>query len=688
MKKITTICCLCVWAFVARAQEEVNYVYMDSLFQQLPEVMVKGERPVVKAERGKLVYDLPRLVEKLVVTNAYEVVKELPGVVEQEGTLTLGGRPLTVVINGKVSTLGAEEIKTLLQNTPVERLEQAEVMYAAPARYRVRGAMVNVVLKRGLGQPASWSGEVSGTAEQSRRASASGRGNLLYTSGRLSVDGMYAYGRTRSAWGLNKQSQHTVDGQLHELALQTRASGHGNRHDWRLGVDYDLGRKQTLNLVYNGQFRDGEDRTVMRGTAHSDRVTDGTRQLHQAKADYQSAFGLSAGVDYLHFASPEHTWLQKTMQSEVQQVMYDSRQRIDRWLGYLHQSHTLAKGPELNYGVKYTTTRDHSFQRADGTAEPSADASSGLLRTEQTLNLYAGASHTLGKLSGECSLAAEYYHARGYHSWMLYPVLNLTYTPADGHTVQGSFTSNRNFPDYWQLQPIVQYVDSYTEAHGNPDLKPSSEYAVDLNYLYRNRHLLGINYSHTHRYFVQLPYQLPNRLAEVNQVVNYDFQRQWTLHAMTSFRVGDWWNGRVSMFGLLSHDKHTHFHDASFNRHRLSVILHTTHRFTLAKRPNLVGQLTGFYQSPAIQGLYNLAAICNLSASLQWVSANDRMRVVLQGNDLLQTSNMVTRVDWGRQQSRTELNWDRRSVSLTASYRLGSYKEKKRDKVDTSRLGR
>ena len=99
------IFCLCLFTFTVQAQDDVNYTYMDSLFQQLPEVLVKGERPVVKAERGKLIYDLPRMVERLPVNNAYEAVKELPGIVEQDGNLTLGGRGITVVINGKVSTL-------------------------------------------------------------------------------------------------------------------------------------------------------------------------------------------------------------------------------------------------------------------------------------------------------------------------------------------------------------------------------------------------------------------------------------------------------------------------------------------------------------------------------------------------------------------------------------------------------
>ena len=78
--------------------------------------------------------------------------------------------------------------------------------------------------------------------------------------------------------------------------------------------------------------------------------------------------------------------------------------------------------------------------------------------------MYTGASHSFGKkFSAEISLAAELYHAGERHSWMLYPTVNTTYTPADGHTLQMSFTSNRKYPAYWQLQPIIQYVDSYTE---------------------------------------------------------------------------------------------------------------------------------------------------------------------------------------------------------------------------------
>lgn len=685
------IICLCLLTCLVQAQDEVNYTYMDSLFQQLPEVLVKGERPVVKAERGKLVYDLPRMVERLPVNNAYEAIKELPGILEQEGSLTLGGRSVTLVVNGKVSTLGKEDLKSVLQNTPVSRLEKAEIMYAAPARYRIRGAMVNVILTSTIGQKPSLSGEVAGMYVQSRKEDVMGRGNLLYTSRRFSADVMYSYGFNHSVFGLDKQSRHTVAGEIHELDLKTDASGYGGRHNLRVGADYDFGKKNLLSVVYNTQYRYGQDDSRMRGTAHSDQSSDGHRELHNIAADYQSSFGLSAGMDFLFFASPSQTSLQKEMEGVRQHLYYDSNQRINRWLFYANQLHALKNGTELNYGIKYTTTHDNSYQfyRDEDSGEPIPDNSAMLLRKEYTMNAYTGASHSFGKkLSAEISLAAELYHAKERHSWMLYPTINMTYTPADGHTLQLSFTSNREYPDYWQLQPLVQYVDSYTEAHGNPDLKPSSDYSLDMNYLYKNKYMLGVNYNYTPDYFVQLPYQLPDRLAEVNQVVNYDFRERWTIQAMTSYKISTWWNGRLFAYGLFSHDKNSHFHDIAFDRHKFSVILNTTNTFILSKKPNIIGTLTCFYQSRAIQGVYNLSPLCNLSTSLQWSSPDGKTIVRLKGNDILNTSNMTTRLAWGQQRSRTVMEWDNRNVTFSFLYKFGGYKEKKRSDVDTKRLGR
>ena len=89
-------------------------------------VVVEGERPVVKVEQGRLNYDLGRLTEGQAVNNAYEALTRLPGVSEQEGALTLAGASsVTVILNGRPSTMTPEQLAALLRSTPVDRVERA-----------------------------------------------------------------------------------------------------------------------------------------------------------------------------------------------------------------------------------------------------------------------------------------------------------------------------------------------------------------------------------------------------------------------------------------------------------------------------------------------------------------------------------------------------------------------------------
>ena len=48
-------------------------------------------------------------------------------------------------------------------------------------------------------------------------------------------------------------------GEVHELDLKTEAKGYGGRHNLRLGADYDFGKKNLLSVVYNTQYRYGQD---------------------------------------------------------------------------------------------------------------------------------------------------------------------------------------------------------------------------------------------------------------------------------------------------------------------------------------------------------------------------------------------------------------------------------------------
>lgn len=108
---------------------------LDSIVRTLPEVMVSGERPVVKVRGGALVYDINRLAGSATTDNAYDALKALPGVVETDGQLTLGGQSVTVIMDGQVTNLSQEQLAQVLKSVPKDRVGDVEVMYNAPAKY-------------------------------------------------------------------------------------------------------------------------------------------------------------------------------------------------------------------------------------------------------------------------------------------------------------------------------------------------------------------------------------------------------------------------------------------------------------------------------------------------------------------------------------------------------------------------
>ena len=98
MKAFVTIICMLFASLNVRAQSDSARI--DSIIHTLPDVMVKGERPIVRVNGAALVYDLQRLIGNKQVDNAYDALKELPGVSEQNGSITLSGMPVSIVIDG------------------------------------------------------------------------------------------------------------------------------------------------------------------------------------------------------------------------------------------------------------------------------------------------------------------------------------------------------------------------------------------------------------------------------------------------------------------------------------------------------------------------------------------------------------------------------------------------------------
>ena len=106
MNRLFFIGVLLASAITANAQDNAqkDSLTMESMMHNLPEVMVKGSRPIVKAERGMLSYNMPLLLKQLPADNAYEALTRISGVSDATGSISFSGNEVTLIVNGQATT--------------------------------------------------------------------------------------------------------------------------------------------------------------------------------------------------------------------------------------------------------------------------------------------------------------------------------------------------------------------------------------------------------------------------------------------------------------------------------------------------------------------------------------------------------------------------------------------------------
>ena len=116
---------LCFASLSAFAQNVTETNQADSLdifsvYENLPEVMVVGERPIVKLEDGKLSYNMSVMLERIPADNAFDALKNIPGINVKDESVNFAGQSLTLIIDGKVNTLSYEQVMERLKMMPAE----------------------------------------------------------------------------------------------------------------------------------------------------------------------------------------------------------------------------------------------------------------------------------------------------------------------------------------------------------------------------------------------------------------------------------------------------------------------------------------------------------------------------------------------------------------------------------------
>lgn len=668
---------------------DAGVITLESKDYNLEEVVIEGERPFVTVEQGKLSYDISAISEKHIVNNAYEAICKLPGVQDRNGKLLLvGAKDVTVILNGKASTLTQEQLLEMLKNTSASQVQTVEVMYNTPPEYHVRGAAINIVTAKA--DDNTIQSELSATYSNQYFSSYSGNVNFLLTKGKSSLNVSYNPGYSHIMTVMDLASQHTYDGKVYDIMQTQKINTKGWKHNIYAEYGYQINEDNELSVGYNGALSDNGKGTIdVNGNfqnSHNDKLQDS--RLHNVFARYSSGFGLDFGVDYTDYTMNDKNCLESKLTDNTRQLLdYTSDQKICKFSVYADQSHGLANDWTLKYGVRYDYTDNKNAQFFNQTEGKDDVGNSSSRLYEQITNFYGGFDKEFENgLSLSLSATGEYYSIGNYHKWAVYPQASLSYSPSEKHTFMLGVSSEKDYPTYWDMQTSTTYMNAYEELQTIEGLRPANVYSVNANYLFLQKYMLSLFYERTNDYFTMDMYQAKDRLALVYRTQNWNYYQSFGMSANVPFNIGEWLSSQVNATVVNDRNRCDNFWDIPFDRKKWACMLAMQNHFSVGS--NLGFDLDAMYRSSMISGISDTKPVFTVNVGAQWNFLKDKASLSLNCADLFDTMRMKVRNRYAGQHIDLNMGQYSRTVSVKFVYRFGGSISKEKKEVDSSRFGR
>ena len=688
------------------------FIILQEGSNTLSGAVVSASRPHVIIRDGVLSYDSKQILILKSVSNAFDVVRETPGVIgDADNVELLGASRVKIVLDDSPNTMSNEQLIIMLKSMPASRVKSVEVMYSAPARYaNINGAVINILLDNDAKEEAkNLDGELGVEFQQEYYSSGSVRANMVYKTSKLTLDilataGTGKYNREDSLY--SKYSN--VTGVL-EVDQYSKTITHRDNVSARMGLNYKLKRSNALSASYyfNGSksaseiMSESDFLTEGRDKIYSANRGDRGNQLHNAQIRFSKPKRYNLGAELTYYSSPEKLDFREQEENIlINEYRNSSGQEILRWLIFADNSISIAKGWNLNYGGNFGLNRAENsvkYLYPDFAGDYIEDISK---RVNSKLNEITGAFFVSGsgktgdKTTLSATLKTEYfktdYELNGtgktlWNDWSLFPSATLSHNASKRSIIQFTLSSSKNYPSYWAISPQSTQFNSYMVVEGNPELKPSKSYRAQLLYILNRKYTFMIFGAYSPDAFQQLPYQRDG--MTVYRFENLDYTLNTGIGTVIPFKWGVW-DGRATVQGLRMRQKIDDFYGKEFDNRAFVSVIMLNNSFTISKsRPNLILQIDGRYQSKAIQGIYSLGNIYNLSSSLKWSLKNGSYFVVRYNNILRHQLPDPTIIDWEGQYSR-RVNKEYSNVVFTFAWRIGNYKEASFERVDDSRFGR
>jgi outer membrane receptor protein involved in Fe transport len=489
--------------------------------KELDEIKVSASQELMTTSLDKKVYNVAEDVSTRGGT-VNEVLNNIPSVeVDQDGKISLrGDGNVTILIDGRPSTLSGGNGKSLFDAIPASSIERIEVVTNPSAKYDPDGTsgIINIVLKKN---------KLKGI--NGNIALSAGTGNVYNGSAALSVRNakMNIYGSysTRYYEGFRNYEndlKRTFGDSLFNLVQNRQGTDMMFNQTGRIGADFYLKNRQTLGVGLTGNLGKRE-RT---GDLHNEQFNqnaflqrDWNRKSNDPSSnqnldinlnykldfkedkgnlvlDINQSFGddISTG-EYFEYYNTENG-VPVAYENLFQRLESDEKFRVTT--AQADYVYLLPKSARLELGTKailrdsYVDSR--SFTRDNATTEYVGDTLSTFdyEYVERIYSIYGNYAKQINKfkfqggIRGEKALQAPNLisdttsYANRYMN--IFPSAFVRYELNKKSELSLSYSRRINRPTSDQLNPFSSYSDPFNLRRGNPALRPEFINSFDFGY--------------------------------------------------------------------------------------------------------------------------------------------------------------------------------------------------------------
>ncbi len=491
-------------------------VLKPSLSQQLDEVIVYAEKPLIESKDGNITFNAGESA-LAAGSNAGELLNSVPLVnKDPDGKITVRGKEPKILIDDKPVELNLQQLQDLLESLPGSSIEKIEVMTNPPPQYaNEQGGVINIVTKKGkVGK----SGRIGISAGTRGEASINASFNYRKQGFALSINASAGTSRMEGDGG-SERTNNYIDS-TNKFNTTSSFINKNQRPSFRLNADYDLNKNNLINIVLTGNqnWYDNSSSTEFQNIGHLGELWKlSTRDIlikgnssssgfslnytwkgkpgetFKVFSGYNSSNGSSDRDFYQQYLNPDYS---ATGEDTTQQQLSDSKNNghhlrvsYDKMLN--NKKTFISAGSANNRYNNHLMVQASYLKKPEGNMEPLDVLSNDFWFHQTVTNLRGSVKHVLGEdfsiVAGTSAertdihfeLIKEARDVRN-HYWTWLPFANINKTWREKLNLSFAYRRSIRRPGIRELNPTVDFSDPYNTRFGNEKLEASTAHNFDF----------------------------------------------------------------------------------------------------------------------------------------------------------------------------------------------------------------